>query len=290
MAPPFCFVERLLLRSGWWCWRSSRCRRWRGRRRRGRRWCGAGGRSRRRRGCARLGPRWCWRPGRCGWLVRDGQQFHVEDQVSLGRDTVFTAGARMAVLAIGKLPGNEQPPFAANVHASEAGVPAWDDAVCADGKRRRSAMIRGGVELLAIRREPAGVVDGIKLRNSSQFAGANFSIDVFQRVRSMHDAMRRRNILGKRGAAGSDSRMVRVHRRSRRSGLGDGRGSRGEGKKGERCAKFHVLILRESDALTKLGSQHLQTTRGVSSASHVRANKRRKTRGLERWTNCRKIR
>ena len=102
----------------------------------------------------------------------------------------------------------------------------------------RAAVVGGGVKLLAVCREPAGVVDGIELGHCSHFAGADFRIDILQRVSRLHQPVRRRNVLGQ-GCTRRCGRMVRTRGSRRSGGLGDGGGDRSEGEKGNRGVDFH---------------------------------------------------
>jgi hypothetical protein len=69
-------------------------------------------------------------------------QFYVEDQVGLGRDT-WVVGRVTGNVArpVGKLPGNKEPALAANLHSCKALVEAGDEAAVAlrEGQRLRVA-------------------------------------------------------------------------------------------------------------------------------------------------------
>jgi len=107
---------------------------------------------------------------------------------------------RTTGFAVGQLVGDEEASFASDVHALEAGVPAWDDAVGTGGKGDGFAagMVVGGVELGAVG-EPAGVADGVPLdlgvghrgpQNTGlgQRAGTDFSVDVLEGIDGFGDA------------------------------------------------------------------------------------------------------
>ena len=59
-------------------------------------------------------------------------QFDVEDQIGFGRDSVWPS-----TRTIGKLPRNEQPTLASDLHAGEALVESGDEASKALGKSQR---------------------------------------------------------------------------------------------------------------------------------------------------------
>ncbi len=64
-----------------------------------------------------------------GWVVGDGEELEVEDEVGLGGDDGRAAG-----FAVGELVGDEEATLSADVHAFKAGVPAGDDLVGAVGE------------------------------------------------------------------------------------------------------------------------------------------------------------
>ena len=145
----------------------------------------------------------------------------------------------MTGFAIGKLPWDEETPLATNAHAGKARIPTGNNAVRAYGECRRAAVIGRGVKFLAVGSQPARVVDGVELGRRREFTGAGLRIHKPEGVGGFYHAMGWRNVLGQ-CRAGS-GRMVSVHRRRRRGGLGNGSSYRREGEKRDGCAKFHVF-------------------------------------------------
>ncbi len=111
-----------------------------------------------------------------GHLVALGDELNVEDELGLGGDDGRAAG-----FAVGELVGDEETALATDVHAFEAGVPAFDDAVLAVGEGDGLAAVDGGVKLGAVG-EIAGVVDGVVLAGLGEGAGADYGVDVDEGV------------------------------------------------------------------------------------------------------------
>lgn len=149
-------------------------------------------------------------------------QFHVEDQISLGRNhRVGGVGTDAPLCSIGQLPGNEEAALAADLHAIETLVPARNDAAKALGKsdglrvaqlglsvsvqhrlavlvRHRSAVIGRGIEFLpvvvtSVVSKPACVVDLIHLVGHGIRSSADFDLLVTERKGNLLDARHNRN-------------------------------------------------------------------------------------------------
>jgi len=180
--------------TGCWCrtWRSRRA--WRSRRSR------LAGRRRRSR---MLG--WYWplrRLGHFGYV----HQLDIEDQVRFGRDTgVVRRVARNVARSVGKLPGNEEPALAANLHSGKSLVKAGDQAAIAlrEGQglhvhlrlsigphhrfavfaRHRGLAVGVRIELLACRRKVSRVVHVVHHVGLS--LGSSADLDVFKAQRKV---------------------------------------------------------------------------------------------------------
>lgn len=127
------------------------------------------------------------RRGRSLWLrhlVVLRNELYVEDKLCLGGDDRGTAR-----FAVGQLIWNEQAALSSNVHALEAGIPAWNDAMLAVRKCDRLAAIDRGVKLRAIG-EIAGVVDRVKLAFLRQWSCTYLCVNVIQRVGSLFPSQR----------------------------------------------------------------------------------------------------
>lgn len=79
------------------------------------------------RGCG--SGRCCWRGFGLRRSVGLGDELEVEDEVGLGGNDGGTAS-----FAVCELIGDEEATLAADVHALETGVPAWNNAVSAVGE------------------------------------------------------------------------------------------------------------------------------------------------------------
>lgn len=138
------------------------------------------------------------------------------------------------MFAVGELVRDKQPALAADMHAGKAGIPAGDDAMRADWKGNRGAVVEGRVKFLTVGRKPASVVDGIELVDWREVSCADLGVDVFQGVSRVDDAVGWRNVLRQRRSARSGSRVM--HGRCRGGRLGSGDSGRCKGKEGKRCA------------------------------------------------------
>ena len=114
-------------------------------------------------------------------------------------------GARTAARAVSELPGNEQAAFSPHLHAIEALIPAgnkpaislwerdrlriaflWLSIRAEDGlavliEHRLARVVVGGVELMAVCRQPARVLNLVHLARLGVSASANFQVLIAER-------------------------------------------------------------------------------------------------------------
>src|SRR5258708_37592454 len=111
-------------------------------------------------------------------LSLNRQKPDIEHQGRVRRDPA--AGAACAIAQRGR---NDQRALAADLHGSDALIPAGDHPVLSDRKLERLVAIDGGVEFLALLPvlvEPTRVVHHAGLAEFGRSAGANLAVDDLQ--------------------------------------------------------------------------------------------------------------
>src|SRR5205807_454162 len=102
------------------------------------------------------------------------QQFHIKNQRGIGRNDSASAST-----TVGKIWRDSQLALAADFHARDALVPAFNYLARAQRELKWMPRAYGTVELLAVRK-PAGVVDFHFVAGGPGCAGANFDVPVLQ--------------------------------------------------------------------------------------------------------------
>ena len=79
------------------------------------------------------------------FLILDGDQFHIKDQIGVGRDIL--AGTSAAVSQWGR---DEESAFFPKLHAGHAFIPPLDNLSPTEGEDKRCASVDGAVEFFAL--------------------------------------------------------------------------------------------------------------------------------------------